>query len=237
MQFNFSIHDHHAWPESQALLLHDVRVAMSAARERRPTLTRIELGNMSMATAARAPCADSFFESAMTQSRRGGIPDLISLQNGLDPAAVRGRAGTSRQWIAGRISVALDVVVACARTLASKLLMLCAISCAIAVSGCAKNTTQRKVMADPAQITAPAAPAAPVRRHSEVRIRRPNRSLLVPQSAPDCEFRRPDLKTVDPDEWARLKLDYQRQCYQEAEQTVRNRLRLLQASSKCEIVR
>jgi hypothetical protein len=33
MQFNFPIHDHHAWPESQALLLRDVRVAMSAARE------------------------------------------------------------------------------------------------------------------------------------------------------------------------------------------------------------
>ncbi len=184
-----------------------------------------------MATAARAPCADSFFESATTQSRRGGIPDLISLQNGLQPAAVRGRAGTSR------ISVAVDVVLACVRALVSKRLTLCAISCAIAVSGCAKNTTQRKVMADPAQIAAPAAAAAPVRRHSEVRIRRPDRSLLVPQSAPDCEFRRPDLKTVDPDEWARLKLDYQRQCYQEAEQTVRNRLRLLQASSKCEIVR
>ena len=145
-----------------------------------------------MATAAPAPCADSFLESAMTQSAR-------------------------------------------------KFLLLGAISCAMAVAGCAKNTTQREVRADPAQIAAPAAPAAPaaapVRRHSEVRIRRPNRSLLVPQSAPDCEFRRPDLKTVDPDEWARLKLDYERQCYREAEQTVRNRLRMLQASSKCEIVR
>jgi hypothetical protein len=191
MQFNFPIHDHHAWPESQALLLRDVRVAMSA-QERRPTLTRIELGNMSMATAAPAPCADSFLESAMTQSAR-------------------------------------------------KFLLLGAISCAMAVTGCAKNTTQREVRADPAQVAAPAAPAAPaaapVRRHSEVRIRRPNRSLLVPQSAPDCEFRRADLKTVDPDEWARLKLDYERQCYREAEQTVRNRLRMLQASSKCEIVR
>jgi hypothetical protein len=135
------------------------------------------------------------------------------------------------------MSVAVDEVLACARMLASKRLTLCAISCAMAVAGCAKNTTQTELKADPAQVAAPAAPAAPVRRHPEVRIRQPNRSLLVPQSAPDCEFRRPDLKTVDPDEWARLKLDYQRQCYQEAEQTVRNRLRLLQASSKCEIVR
>jgi hypothetical protein len=40
---------------------------------------------------------------------------------------------------------------------------------------------------------------------------------------------------VDPNEWARLKLDYERQCYQEAEKAARDRLRLLQASSTCEI--
>jgi hypothetical protein len=37
---------------------------------------------------------------------------------------------------------------------------------------------------------------------------------------------------VDPDQWARMKLDYERHCYQHAEQLVRDRLRLLQAASK-----
>ena len=59
--------------------------------------------------------------------------------------------------------------------------------------------------------------AAPAHRYSEQRIRRPDRALLAPQPAPDCEFRgADDLKPVDPDQWARLKLDYERQCYQKA---------------------
>ena len=44
-----------------------------------------------------------------------------------------------------------------------------------------------------------------------------------------------DLKTVDPVEWARLKIEYERQCYQDAEKAARDRLALLQTSSTCEI--
>jgi hypothetical protein len=40
---------------------------------------------------------------------------------------------------------------------------------------------------------------------------------------------------VDPNEWARLKLEYERQCYQDAEKAARERLSQLQASSTCEI--
>jgi len=149
-----------------------------------------------MATAGRAPCADSCFESGMTPSKRDGIPG-----DGSRPL----------------------------RALASRLLKLCAISCAMAVAGCASNSAQREVKADPA----PA--AAPAEVHSQLRIHRPNRALLTPQPAPDCELKASDLKTVDPDQWARLKLDYERQCYQAAEKMVRDRLRLLQASSRCEI--
>jgi hypothetical protein len=65
-------------------------------------------------------------------------------------------------------------------------------------------------------------------------ICRMNPALLAPQSAPDCKFGRPELKTVDPDEWARLSVDFERRCYQQAERTVRERLRLLQASARCE---
>jgi hypothetical protein len=62
----------------------------------------------------------------------------------------------------------------------------------------------------------------------------PDSALLVPQGAPDCVFGRPDLKTLDPEQWARLKVEYERQCYQRAERAVREQLRQLQAAMKCE---
>jgi hypothetical protein len=63
---------------------------------------------------------------------------------------------------------------------------------------------------------------------------RPERALLAPQRAPDCGFGWSNLKTVDPDQWARLKVESERKCYQNAEKIVRERLRLLQASLTCE---
>jgi hypothetical protein len=62
---------------------------------------------------------------------------------------------------------------------------------------------------------------------------RPDPTLLTPPSAPDCAFGRLELKTLDPDRWARLKIEYERKCYQQAERDVRERLRLLQAASRC----
>lgn len=62
---------------------------------------------------------------------------------------------------------------------------------------------------------------------------RPDTALLAPPSAPDCSFGQLALKTLDPDRWARLKIEYERQCYQRAERAVRERLRLLQAASGC----
>lgn len=59
-------------------------------------------------------------------------------------------------------------------------------------------------------------------------------ALLTPQAAPDCAFGRADLKTLDPDQWARLKIEYERQCYRNAERSVRERLKLLQAAARCE---
>ena len=64
-------------------------------------------------------------------------------------------------------------------------------------------------------------------------ICRPDPALLTPQSAPDCKFGRQDLKTIDPDQWARLKIEFERQCFQQAEKMVRERLRLLQAARRC----
>jgi hypothetical protein len=114
------------------------------------------------------------------------------------------------------------------RGLATRLLAFCALSCAIALAGCAQHSAQREPEAARLRPPAPAA-------DSEPRIRWPSRALLSPQPAPDCEFKRSDLKTVDPEQWARLKLDYERQCYQRAEKVVRDRLRRLQASSTCQL--
>jgi hypothetical protein len=138
----------------------------------------------------------------------------------------------------------------CARDflLAPKFLAACAIFCSISVAGCARNpgqreldVAQREVKAPPVRATVRARRHAEQHRHpephryAEPRIRRPDPALLSPQPAPDCEFRRSDLKTVDPDQWARLKAEYERQCYQDAEKAARDRLALLQASSTCEI--
>ena len=47
-------------------------------------------------------------------------------------------------------------------------------------------------------------------------------------------FGHSDLKTLDPDQWARLKVEYQRKCYQNAEKAIRDKLRRLQAANRCE---
>jgi hypothetical protein len=62
-----------------------------------------------------------------------------------------------------------------------------------------------------------------------------DRTLLTPVHAPDCGFGRADLKTVDPEQWAHLKLEFERKCYQNAEKIARERLRRLQAAAKCEV--
>ena len=54
--------------------------------------------------------------------------------------------------------------------------------------------------------------------------------MLTPQPAPNCEYQRSDLKTVDPDAWARLKAEYELECYRDTEKATRTRLGLLQSS-------
>jgi hypothetical protein len=95
----------------------------------------------------------------------------------------------------------------------------------MALAGCASKSVEPGYEADPIA----------AERQLQLRIRRPDQALLKPQPAPDCEFRASGIKPVDTDQWARLKVDYERQCYQQAEQAARKRLRLLQASSTCEI--
>jgi hypothetical protein len=72
---------------------------------------------------------------------------------------------------------------------------------------------------------------------AKLRVHRPDPALLTAQPAPHCEFTNTDLKAVDPDQWDRLKTEFERKCYQDAEKAARDRLGQLQASSTCEIER
>src|SRR5690242_16698485 len=105
------------------------------------------------------------------------------------------------------------------KSLAPKLLTVGVILCSMSFAGCARNPAQHEVSTVLHEGKA-SPPRAPVRirrspepiRYAEPKIRRPDPALLAPQPGPDCEFNRSDLKTVDSDEWARLKVEYERQC-------------------------
>ena len=125
-----------------------------------------------------------------------------------------------------------------------KLLTVSVIVLAMGTGGCARNAPHPELNPVQRQTKAPSVRSLPRVRahveppqHAELRVRRPDPALLAAQPAPNCEFKRADLKTVDPDEWARLKAEYERQCYQDAEKAARDRLSRLQASSICEIER
>jgi hypothetical protein len=123
-------------------------------------------------------------------------------------------------------------------------------SCALLLTACARDTVQREPNPPPHPETKTAVVRVtphirrsqepyrqePYRheqhRHAQPPIHRVDPALLAPQPAPDCEYDRPDLKTVDADEWTRLKAEYERQCYREAEKATRERLGQLQASIK-----
>ena len=96
--------------------------------------------------------------------------------------------------------------------------------------------TEAKTESKTAATTAPVCLAPHVRRasvqhrHAQAPAHRVDPALLKPQPAPDCDYGRADLRTVDPDEWARLKAEYERQCYRDAEKASRERLARLQAS-------
>jgi len=126
---------------------------------------------------------------------------------------------------------------------APKWLAACIILCSASLAGCARNQPQREMSAAPREVKSPPAvrkvvyvrrQAEPVR-YSASQIHRPDAALMSPQPAPDCDFDRPDLKTVDPDQWARLKAEYERQCYRDAEKVARERLGALQSAATCEI--
>jgi hypothetical protein len=96
-----------------------------------------------------------------------------------------------------------------------------ALACVLVVSGCAGSSPQPETRTEPV--------------HTPAQMCHVDRALLIPAHAPDCGFGRAELKTVDPEQWSHLKLEFERKCYQTAEKAVRERLRRLQAAAKCEI--
>jgi hypothetical protein len=102
---------------------------------------------------------------------------------------------------------------------------------ALAAGGCSFHFGDRDVAPHATFAVAPPAPQGNTRR---IHIAR---AMLTPQSPPDCEYQASDdsgtlnsadTGTLDSDALARLKLDYERYCYQQAEIEVRIRLRQLQ---------
>jgi len=111
------------------------------------------------------------------------------------------------------------------RILARSFLILAALPCWLALAGCS-TVLVRPNVDDYASATA--------HRHAETKVRR-LRALLASQPPPNCEYKGSEADSLDADLWARLKLDYERHCYQHAEALVRSRLRALQVSGLCEI--
>ena len=162
---------------------------------------------------------------------------------------MRDNSGIPWRRITRRMSAACRAAVACARAssrsavgearpgrsnsgrgplLTARLFALCAPGCAMVLSGCAPGSAQLEQRPEPVH----AAAASPT--NSAAKMCRPDHALLAPQPAPDCGFGGFDLKTMDPDQWARLKLEYERKCYQNAEKIARERLRQLQAAMTCQ---
>jgi hypothetical protein len=103
------------------------------------------------------------------------------------------------------------------------------------LSACARDAAEREPSPPPPPEVKPAAVRVtshtrrPVERHRHAPpVHRLDPALLAPQPAPDCDYPRSDLKTVDADEWAHLKSEYERQCYKDAEKAARERLGRLQ---------
>jgi hypothetical protein len=136
------------------------------------------------------------------------------------------------------------------RLLAIRLPAVSVIVLALGLGGCARDpargdldvhrdfkSAHRLVRATPVRVPPRRRVHAETPPPVELRVRRPDPALLAAQPAPHCEFTNTDLKAVDPDQWGRLKTEFERQCYQDAEKAARDRLSQLQAASTCEIER
>jgi hypothetical protein len=118
-----------------------------------------------------------------------------------------------------------------------RLLAVSVLACAMTVSGCARQSVTRDLhpgwqtdRASPAHVRGRAKAYPDQRRSADWRKRWPDAALLAPQQGPDCGFRGTNTDALDAVELARLKTEFERQCYQNAERATRERLNLLQAA-------
>src|SRR5262249_20429738 len=107
-------------------------------------------------------------------------------------------------------------------------LALSVISIALTITGCSSYATPDKSASTEDKSIRNASVA-----HPRSGAHESHRILLASRSAPNCEFAGPEPDTIDADLWARLKLDYERHCYKQAEMLARKRLRQLLASDQC----
>ena len=115
-------------------------------------------------------------------------------------------------------------------------LVISVFACSMMVAGCVHNPAQNAF--HPTQHKVGSAAVQPRstgnyserRRYANARRYRPDAALLSPQPAPDCEFRGANVEAMDATELARLKIEYERRCYQNAERAARDRLDLLQSA-------
>jgi hypothetical protein len=113
-------------------------------------------------------------------------------------------------------------------------LALSALSIALTIAGCSSYATPDKSASIEDKLIRDTSGAHHTAvAYSQSGTHGSHRALVAAQSAPNCELAGPKSDTMDADLWARLKLDYERQCYKQAELLARKRLRHLLASGQC----
>jgi len=101
---------------------------------------------------------------------------------------------------------------------------LLAVLCAVNLAGCARDSTERGAASTGTKTTSVLG-----RSVSRTAIPLPDPALLEPAAAPDCVFRG-TMSNPATVEQTRAKLDYEAQCYRQAEVIVRARLQRLLSS-------
>jgi tetratricopeptide (TPR) repeat protein len=117
-------------------------------------------------------------------------------------------------------------------TVARMRLALSALAIALTIAGCSSYAMLNKSASARAEQIKHASRAYKIAvAHPQSGIHRYH-SLEATPLAPNCELTGQEPDTVDTDLWARLKLDYERHCYKQAETFVRKRLQQLLASGR-----
>jgi hypothetical protein len=104
--------------------------------------------------------------------------------------------------------------------------LLGAVLCSVMLAACSTNHTIQGLTG-----SRTASAAAPTRMASRKFHVRQAWAVVAPVPEPDCSFKSgPGDRGSDSSEALRMKLDYERQCWRQAEMIVRDRLQQLQAS-------